>query len=239
MTVWTAIPNANLEVDKPIRAIDITNIRNNFLAMAERSAGAPYLNTYNNLIAYASSTTWARPGGVTRARFTVVGAGGGGSGGGSANGYGAGGAGGCVIATLDVTNIASVTITVGAGGGGAAGTNNGGAGGQSAITAGPGFSSASGGEGGVVGGGTGTTSRGGAGGVGASGGTLTGWINTFTMRGGSGDARVDGFPAIGGTSIYSGGHWGAPLGSAWGTGGAAGIGLTGQNGTQGVVIIEY
>jgi hypothetical protein len=115
------------------------------------------------------TSTWTRPTGCKKVKVTVIG-GGGGSGGAKAvagGGHpsssnhkvcgGSGGGGGTSIKLLDVTNIASVTVTVGDGGNGGGASNTGGAaqgtgGGTSSFGS---YATATGGVGGWGGGYTG------------------------------------------------------------------------------------
>ena len=102
----------------------------------------PPLGVVSKFTEFTANGTWTRPSGVTRARFHVIGGGGGGEGSVPfGQGYstgGRGGRGGYIIAWLDVSASSSYAVTVGAGGaGGAAGGGaNGSSGGQSKIAIG-------------------------------------------------------------------------------------------------------
>ena len=77
-----------------------------------------------NVVTFTASGTWTRPANVRRILIYCLG-GGGGGGGGAVNAHSAGGgsSGAIAVKWLDVTAIASATVTVGAGGaGGASGT---------------------------------------------------------------------------------------------------------------------
>lgn len=73
---------------------------------------------YDSIQNFPISGTWNRPSGITKIEVIVAGGGGGGS------DYGGGGGGGTAIKLIDVTNISSVTVTIGNGGtGGSFGVN--------------------------------------------------------------------------------------------------------------------
>lgn len=159
---------------------------------------------------FTSSGTWTRPSGITKVLFEVVGGGGGGGAlqQGVATAAGGGGAGGFARKLLDVSGIASSTITVGAagaGGTGGVGGDAGDSGGTSSWADGTNTVSATGGAGGgaAV---AGSKSTGGGGGTGASGD-----INTTGNPGTAGDN--------GSTSMSGGPGGGGPFGGA-GPGGA-------------------
>ncbi len=88
---------------------------------------------------WTSNGTWSRPSGVKTIMVTVTGAGGGGSG-----FQESGGAGGTAQRQVDVTNVSSVSVTVGNPGGG---TNYSGCGGNGNSSSFGGYCSASGGYG--------------------------------------------------------------------------------------------
>ena len=101
---------------------------------------------------FTTSGTWTRPTGCKYIKVTCIG--GGGAGGGSAatssnvSCGGSGGGGGASIEYIDVTSLASATVTVGAGGSGSSGSA-GGSGGTSSFGTGP-LLQATGGSGGSV-----------------------------------------------------------------------------------------
>ena len=93
----------------------------------------------NSMQVWTSNGTWSRPSGVRTIMVTVTGAGGGGSG-----FQESGGAGGTSQRQVDVTNVSSVTVTVGNPGGG---TNYSGCGGTGNTSSFGSYCSASGGYG--------------------------------------------------------------------------------------------
>jgi hypothetical protein len=178
---------------------------------------------------FTSGGTWTRPANCTRVKIQLVGSGGGGTGHGEA-----GGSGGYAERYLDVTAIASVSVTIGGAGGGVNYHNVGGAG--AAVSFGP-YLSASGGEGARnVGGHTG-----GRPGIG-SGGTINlygaGGSGHTHYGGGQGGRSFFGGPSIGvhhespATAAFQ--DWAAP--GAGGTGGANARHI-GANGRTGIVIV--
>lgn len=97
-------------------AVDLTTDVTGVLPQAQGGTGDTSLPAggFSNIEIFASSTTWTVPSGITKARVTVIGAGGGG-GGSSGGGGGYGGLGGLAVAQL--TGLSgSVTITIGTGG---------------------------------------------------------------------------------------------------------------------------
>ena len=128
----------------------------------------------------AGTYTWTKPDGCSKVKVTVVGGGGGGGAagmpaGGAQSGRSGGGAGGgTAIKLIDVSSIASETVTVGAGGTApASGTANaGGAGGTSSF-------------------GSHCSATGGAGGRGANGGTVDSYA-IFGGIGSNGDINIRG-----------------------------------------------
>ncbi len=198
---------------------------------------------------FTVSGTWTRPAGIRKVIIEVVG-GGGGGGGKSAvanNGAGGGGGGGYAIKFLDVSGIATSTITVGTGGaGGVAGDNSGATGIASSWADGVNTVT---GNGGVGGGGTPTNVN-----VNAAGGTATGGdINVPGQAGSPGSTSHTFSPTMGGSSGGGKGAGaaatnfggGALAGSLYGGGGggAAGDAVAtgaGGNGAAGIVIVwEY
>ena len=173
---------------------------------------------------FTSGGTWTKPAGINTVIVEVLGAGGGGAGCNSgvalAGVGGGGGSGAYGKGLIDVSAIASETVTIGAAGAaGAAGTNNGSAGGTSSFGA---HISCTGGNGGI------STAAAAAdrGCIGGIGGTATGGdINA------NGDSGVGATLATGGggagkgaASIYGGGGLAAVLNT---TGGVAGTAATG------------
>jgi hypothetical protein len=203
---------------------------------------------------FTSSGTWTRPSGINFVKIIVVG-GGGGSGGCAATGAsdnaeaGGGGAGGTAIKLLDVSSIASSTITVGAGGtAGSAGDNNGSAGGDSSWADGTNTIT---GSGGGFGAGSAAVSGSAVNDGGSGGSSSGGDINTTGGDGGNG--RIIGgdrvFAHFGGNSMYGGittggdtaragrQYGGGASGAASGNNEAAKAGAAGDNGI--VIVYEY
>jgi hypothetical protein len=201
---------------------------------------------FSRRVAYASSTTFTVPLGVTLVRATVIGGGGGGGGSSSTYAAAGGGAGGFASGTFAVTPGSVIAITVGQGGaGGYAGPDgpngaaaaSGGSGGPSSFGA---FCSATGGAGGLfentqgTAGGQGGQGSGGEiagfGGYGSDGqnGTIViGGNGGQSMLGGGGRASTAGSPALNGQAPGSGG--GGVYNSAGG----------GGQGAAGLVVLEY
>lgn len=161
---------------------------------------------YQSVQVFTSSGTWTKPAGINKVLVYVVG-GGGSSGGVGPTGAstqassGAGGGGGCAIETIDVSAIASETVTIGAGGAApSAGVNNGNAGGTSSFGA---HCSATGGGAGTGGAATagGGLYSGGDGGSG-SGGDIN--INGGAGFGGRLVNAISMPLNLGGSSIFSG-----------------------------------
>jgi hypothetical protein len=194
----------------------------------------------------SSSSTWTRPSGITLIKVTVVGGGGSGGGGGDgASGHDSGsggGGGGTSIEIIDVTSLASETVTIGGGGAGVGDSSDGNAGGTSSFGS---YCSATGGAGGLKGSNSGNI-YGGIGGLG-SGGDLN-------FNGGSGDSGIKNAStpppkgAIGGGSFYGGIAYGlagasARTGRTYGGGSGGGVsavyGTSGNAGVGVVVIEEY
>lgn len=168
--------------------------------------------------------------GYVRPFVKVVGGGGGGARNtGIANGAGGGGGGGVAEELVNLSGIASVSVTIGAGGAGATiAGNDGAAGGSSAFGA---FCSATGGSGGSA------TGEGGAGGVGSGGD-----INYTIGHGGvstraAGDA--DGQGGYGGGGGSPGGSSGATVPVTRGNGGGGRIATAAPDGAAGLVVIEW
>jgi hypothetical protein len=201
-------------------------------------AGGLSAGVLDSVTTFTSGGTWTRPSGVTRVLMFVTGAGGGGGGSGVSQVSGGGGAGGTAIKFLDVTSIATSTITCsntgGAGntgtGAGTAGSNSVWADGTNTIT----------GVGGGGGGASSTSSAGGAGGTPTNG--------DLNIVGGTGHRGLYDSPVFnpghGGASFWGGGGAIGAISSAGGTGpafgsGGAGAGSNGDGGAGagGVVLV--
>jgi hypothetical protein len=205
---------------------------------------------FSRRVAYAASTSFTVPLGVSLIRATVIGGGGGGGGSDSTYAAAGGGAGGFASGTFAVTPASTIAITVGAGGaGGYAGANgpsgatgaSGGNGGTSSFGS---FCSATGGEGGQFL--SAQSTYGGAGGQG-SGGELAGHggcgsdgQNAATVIGGNGGASMMG--GGGRASTAAGGNTNTAInGLAPGSGGGGVYNSTGTGGSgaSGIVVLEY
>lgn len=198
---------------------------------------------------FTASGTWTRPTGIRKVLIEVVGGGGGGgSTQATADQFGAGGGGGgFAMKLLDVSAIASSTITIGAlGAGGAAGSNNGAAGGNSSWADGTNTLTGNGGGGGAfaaggAAGGAGGTGTGGdvniAGGIGGPGQSPTAANAVGPNQGGVSQRSSGTTP----TSLNNVGN--AAAGFGGGGSGAANAGATaraGGNGSAGIIIVyEY
>lgn len=181
---------------------------------------------------WTNNGTWYRPSGVTTVMITVTGAGGGGS------GYcESGGAGGTSQRQLDVTNVSSVSVTVGNPGGGTSYSGCGGNGNSSSFGS---YCSASGGYGA-------NCRQGRAGGIGGngSGGTL----NVYGGGGNGYGSHYSYGNHCGGVSYWGGSqpssHQQANYAhrhqshAAWGAGGnGARFGSRGARGREGVVVVH-
>lgn len=204
---------------------------------------------------FTASGTWSRPTGVKSVVVEVLGAGGGGGGSNSGtlsffSGSG-GGAGGYARKWIDVTNIATSTITIGAAGsGGSAGSNNGSAGTASSWVDGSNTVTGGGGSPGLGSsrdfqpGGTGGSASGGDFNVVGNGGGWS-WVNTSTFTvSGSGGGSVFGGGAPG--TVFDGAGTNQAAGVAGGFG-AGGSGATttrsttnepGGNGGGGLILVR-
>jgi hypothetical protein len=129
MTIWTNIPNANLEAGAPVRSVDHLAMRDNDVYLR-----APILGTILSEQTITTSGTWTKPTGSQFENtdflcFLVVGAGGAGGLFRTSVGvdiYGQGGQGGRIsLFAIKYLNCpSSATITIGAGGLGTTRTNN-------------------------------------------------------------------------------------------------------------------
>jgi hypothetical protein len=210
---------------------------------------------------FTSSGTWTRPAGITKVIVEVQGAGGGGGGcasagaGNAAGGYGGGG-GGYARRFINVSAIASSTITVGAAGAaGAAGANAGGTGGNSSWADGTNTVTGNGGAGGTGGAAIAAPSFGAEEPV--DGGTATG--GDINIQGGPGDVSILLNTTLqtasgpgGGSVLGSGGrrregtNQPGSAGNNYGGGGAGAVTIQGGSATAGgagapgvVIVWEY
>ena len=197
-------------------------------------AGVSATGGFRSMQVWTSNGTWNRPSGVASIKVIVVGAGGGGSG-----NCESAGAGGCSQRVIDVTNVSSVSVTIGNPGGG---TNYSGCGGNGNSSSFGSYASASGGYGANCR----TQHAGGIGGNG-SGGTL----NVYG-GGGNGYGSGHSYGNHAGGSSYMGGSQPAShqqsnyshrhqSHAAWGSGGnGSRSGNRGARGREGVVCVyEY
>ena len=185
-----------------------------------------------SLQVWTSNGTWSRPSGVKTIMVRVTGAGGGGSG-----FCESGGAGGTSQRQVDVTNVSSVSVTVGNPGGG---TNYSGCGGTGNTSSFGGYCSASGGYGANCrqqhAGGIGGNGSGGTlniyGGGGNGHGSYWAFGNVTAGRSFMGGSQ----PSSHGQSNYAHQHQSH---CAWGAGGNGGQhGSRGARGREGVVIVQ-
>ena len=192
---------------------------------------------------FTASGTWNRSAGSRKVIVEEVGAGGGGAGtdATATRTGGGGGGGGYAVKLLDVTSIASSTITVGAAGsGGAAGANPGGAGGNSSWADGTNTITANGGAGGAAVSSPNTFAAGGT----ASGGD----VNLTGQSGSPNQTAAQMLAGEGGSSQLGRGAQATPLenggsaGQNYGGGGggannATAVARAGGNGAGGIVIV--
>ena len=209
-----ALPLSYLDTDTALAADSDTKVASQkaVKAYADSAGGGP-----KSIQVFTSSGTWTRPSGVTKIMVEVIG----GGGGGGAHAGGGGGAGGYSRELIDVSALASETVTVG--GAGSAGTTNGGenggAGGTSSFGS---YLSCTGGALGYGG------SHGAGGGVGGT--ASNGDLNSSGGNGIKGYANGGG----GGSSFF---------GCAIGYGGGGHGGVTSANGNIGgagvIIVTEY
>ena len=194
---------------------------------------------YQSVQVFTSNGTWTKPSGITRVMIEVVGGGGGSGGTATTNSStysitGGGGGGGYAQLTLDVSAIASETVTIGAAGSGGAagGATPGGTGGDTTFGA---HCTGSGGQGGGS-----TISSGGATAAGGAGGAATnGDINIQGSQGGMG--QITGVVGSSGGLIVSRGGASKMSGEVSGSGAASTV-APGQlygGGGAGVLIGTY
>lgn len=199
---------------------------------------------------FTASGTWTRPTGIRKVVVEVVGGGAGGqttpaTGAGQASGGGGGGGGGYARKLIDVSTIATATITVGAGGASAA------AGGASSWADGTNTVTGNGGAVGGPGGAAAPPSRQGGGGA---GGTATGGDVNVTGSSGTtafdlsnavnaGDGGAGGGTVLGGQTPARTGTGTGTAGGQYGTGGggahadASAAAQNGGAGAAGVIIV--
>jgi len=192
-----------------------------------------------------SSASWSIPSGVSTIKVYCTGGGGGGGRGNNTTAAGSGGAGGTSIHYFDVSGGGSATYTIGSGGSGTNNDNNTGSSGGNSTFAYSGTTITGGGGSGGGSSNNGTGCAGGAGGT-ASGGTLnlTGGAGGAGQRAGA-QYRVAARPA--GTAYWGGSTAAKGVESSntnsqidnLGCGGVGGADYQGQNGSSGVIVIEY
>lgn len=238
----TAASQAEMEAgtESALRSMSPLRVAQAIAALASGGGGG-----LQSVQVFTTSGTWTRPSGITKVLMFVTGGGGGGGGYTTTNtdsGGGGGGAGGTAIKFLDVTSIASSTITIGSGG--SAGSGNGGNGGNSSWADGTNTITGSLGSGGSAGAST-------AAGAGGSNGSASGGdLNTPGGDGNPGgcpeDGTVNGNGGSGGSSFWAGGGAGrlgggsggsGSAGDGYGSGGGGGGGSTGGAGKAGVVLV--
>ena len=181
---------------------------------------------------WTSNGTWQRPTGVKSIVVQVVGAGGGGSGFSES-----GGAGGMAERVVDVTNVSSVSVTVGNPGGG---TNYSGCGGNGNSSSFGGYCSASGGYGANCrqqhAGGIGGNGSGGSVNVYGGGGIGHGSHYSYGTHSAGNSYMGGSQPSSHGQSNYAHRHQSH---CAWGAGGnGAMYGNRGARGREGVVVVQ-
>ena len=187
---------------------------------------------FRSMQVWTSNGTWNRPSDVKSIKVVVVGAGGGGS------GYcESAGAGGMSERVLDVTNISSVSVTVGNPGGG---TNYSGCGGGGNSSSFGSYCSASGGQGANCrqqhAGGTGGNGSGGNLNVYGGGGNGHGSHHSYGNHSSGRSYYGGGQPSSHGQSNYAHRHQSH---AAWGAGGNGSMhGNRGARGREGVVVVQ-
>lgn len=191
---------------------------------------------FSRIQVFTTSSGWAVPQGVVRARVRVVGGGGGGAGSTAAQAGGGGGAGGYAEGIVSLVPGQTVPVAVGVGGAGGAAGASGVAGGTSSFGT---MISATGGLGGVF---SASSPAGAIGGLGSGG-----QINLPGGQGTDGQPNGNGWGGNGGASAFGGGGRGFDGGTPNvslppGAGGGAPYGGTvgaGGSGGTGIVIVEY
>lgn len=181
---------------------------------------------------WTSNGTWSRPSGVRTILVTVTGAGGGGSG-----HCESGGAGGTSQRQVDVTNVSSVTVTVGNPGGG---SNYAGCGGSGNTSSFGNYCSASGGYGANCrqqhSGGIGGNGSGGSLNIYGGGGNGHGSHHSYGSHASGGSYWGNGQPSSHRQGNYAHRHQSH---AAWGAGGnGAQHGNRGARGREGVVVVH-
>ena len=181
---------------------------------------------------WTSNGTWSRPSGVRTILVTVTGAGGGGSG-----HCESGGAGGTSQRQVDVTNVSSVTVTVGNPGGG---SNYAGCGGSGNTSSFGNYCSASGGYGANCrqqhAGGIGGNGSGGSLNIYGGGGNGHGSHHSYGSHASGGSYWGSGQPSSHRQNNYAHRHQSH---AAWGAGGnGAQHGNRGARGREGVVVVH-
>lgn len=218
----TVIDGTNANVSYAVNAGSLGGVA---AASYAQTANLPAVRQIQSQSFY-STGTWTCPAGVTQARVTAIG----GGGGGATNSIGAtasGGSGGMAHAIVTVTPGTEYTITIGLGGAFASGsgTRTGGTGGTSSFGT---LVTATGGVGGVAGSGGGIT---GSNGTGSTSGTLirAAYAGVFTLLG-------SGLSAPTTTAVVAS----ATNGYAAGLGGYGGDDNVGGNGAiSGAVLVEW
>ena len=218
--------------------IKSSNITDGTIVNADVSASAAIASTklsgvesgLTSVQTFTSSGTWTRPTNITKVIVEVQGGGGGGGYSGAASYMIAGSSGGYAKKFLDVSSIASSTITIGAGGAGATTSVAGSDGGDSSWADGTNTITGSKGVGAY-------SSYGTAVGGSATGGDINikGQNGRNNSTGAGGDSQL----GTGGWSGYSGEQ--APEdGSGYGAGGGAGYNVNAGAGSAGIILVwEY